>query len=71
MRIVGRVLALALVSIGARSADWLTDGNNPQRTNWQRDEKLLSPANVKDIKLLWKIQLDNQRVKCILCFRRY
>ena len=42
------------------SADWLTDGGNSQRTAWQKDEKILSTANAKDIKLLWKLKLDNQ-----------
>ena len=41
-------------------ADWLTDGGNVQRTAWQKDEKILSTANVKDMKLLWKIKLDNE-----------
>ncbi len=44
----------------ARGADWLTDGGNPQRTAWQKDEKILTKANVKGMKLLWKIKLDNQ-----------
>ena len=40
-------------------ADWLTDGANPQRTAWQRDETILTTRSAKDIKLLWKITLDN------------
>src|SRR5438093_11975544 len=44
----------------AQKADWLTDGGDPQRTAWQRNETLLTKANVKDTKLLWKVQLDNQ-----------
>jgi outer membrane protein assembly factor BamB len=43
-----------------RKADWLTDGGDPQRTAWQRNETILTKDNVKDAKLLWKIQLDNQ-----------
>ena len=42
------------------SADWLTDGGDNQRTHWQKDEKLISPATAKNIKLLWKIQLDSK-----------
>ncbi|MGH9693279.1 MAG: PQQ-binding-like beta-propeller repeat protein, partial [Bryobacteraceae bacterium] len=41
-------------------ADWLTDGGNQKRTAWQQDEHILSKDNVKDLKILWKIQLDNQ-----------
>ncbi len=37
-------------------ADWLTDGGNPQRTAWQRDEHILNVSNVKGMKLLWKYQ---------------
>ena len=40
----------------APKADWLTDGGDPQRTAWQRNETLLTKANVKDMKLRWKIQ---------------
>ena len=40
-------------------ADWLTDGGNPQRTAWQRDETILATRSAKDIRLLWKIALDN------------
>src|SRR5438874_12735234 len=54
------LLALALTAPMLRSADWLTDGGNQQRTAWQKDEKILSKSNVKDMKLLWKIHLDNQ-----------
>ncbi len=43
-----------------RGADWLTDAGNPQRTNWQKDEKILTTADAKDIKLLWKLKLDNE-----------
>jgi outer membrane protein assembly factor BamB len=43
-----------------QKADWLTDGGDPQRTAWQRNETILTKDNVKDMKLLWKIKLDNQ-----------
>jgi outer membrane protein assembly factor BamB len=41
-------------------ADWLTDGGDVKRTAWQKDEKTLTLSNVKDMKLLWKIHLDNE-----------
>jgi outer membrane protein assembly factor BamB len=41
-------------------ADWLTDGGNSQRTAWQKDEKILNPSNVKEMKLQWKLKLDNE-----------
>jgi len=43
-----------------KKADWLTDGGDPQRTAWQRNETILNKNNVKDMKLLWKVKLDNQ-----------
>src|SRR5436305_373864 len=46
--------------IPMQGADWLTDGGNPQRTAWQKDEKILGVSNAKDIKLLWKVHLDNE-----------
>ncbi|HEY6390920.1 MAG TPA: PQQ-binding-like beta-propeller repeat protein [Bryobacteraceae bacterium] len=60
MRRFSLTMAIALACIPAWSADWLTDGGNPQRTAWQKDEKILSTTNAKDIKLLWKIKLDNE-----------
>src|SRR3954468_5615066 len=44
----------------AKPADWLTDGGDVQRTSWQRNESILSKDNVKNLKIVWKIQLDNQ-----------
>jgi outer membrane protein assembly factor BamB len=43
-----------------KPADWLTDGGDIERTAWQRNEHILSPASVKDMKLLWKTKLDNE-----------
>src|SRR5262249_11450718 len=39
---------------------WLTDGGDNQRTGWQRNETILTKDNVKNLKLLWKIQTDNE-----------
>jgi outer membrane protein assembly factor BamB len=41
-------------------ADWLTDGGDPQRNAWQRNEHILNMSNVKGMKLLWKYKTDNQ-----------
>ncbi|MBM3756766.1 MAG: pyrrolo-quinoline quinone [Acidobacteria bacterium] len=49
-----------LVSMFVSGADWLTDGGDIPRTNWQKDEKIINAANAKDIKLLWRIKLDNK-----------
>ena len=54
----------ALMAICASSlvwgAEWPTDGGNPQRTAWQQNEKILAKDNVKNLKVLWKLQLDNK-----------
>jgi outer membrane protein assembly factor BamB len=42
-----------------QAADWPTDGGNEQRTNWQKDETLLTKQNVANLKILWKLKLDN------------
>ena len=52
-------ILLAAVAV-ASGADWLTDGGNPQRTAWQRDEKILNRENAKNLKILWKLKLDNE-----------
>ena len=49
-----------LLAASCLGADWLTDGGDVPRNNWQRDETTLTTANVKDLKLLWKIKLDNE-----------
>ncbi len=41
-------------------ADWLTDGGDIERTAWQKNERLLSTTSAKNMKLLWKIKLDNE-----------
>ena len=43
-----------------QGAEWPTDGGSPKRNGWQKDEKILTPANVKDLKLIWKVKLDNE-----------
>src|SRR5437764_5994677 len=60
---MGRIQSVVLVTLGCVAAwgsDWLTDGKDSQRTNWQKDEKIVTTANAKNIKLLWKLKLDNE-----------
>src|SRR5690242_14798472 len=60
MRRSRALLAITLGSAMCWGADWLTDGFDTKRTAWQRDEKILSTDSVKNMKLLWKLQLDNE-----------
>jgi outer membrane protein assembly factor BamB len=58
MRKTDLMIALAAGAL-LWGAEWPTDGGNTKRDNWQRDEKILNPGNVKNLKVLWKIHLDN------------
>src|SRR3982750_3670785 len=40
--------------------DWTTDGGDNQRTGWNKEEKALTKDNVKNLKLLWKLETKNQ-----------
>jgi outer membrane protein assembly factor BamB len=53
-------LLTVLLCPAGEAAEWVTNGGDPQRTNWQRDEHILTKENVKDLKILWKLKLDNQ-----------
>jgi outer membrane protein assembly factor BamB len=59
-----RVSAVTLCSLACclpiHAADWLTDGGNSVRTNWQKDEKILSTSTAKDMKLLWTVKLPSE-----------
>ncbi len=44
----------------AGAAEWTTDSFNPQRDAWQRNETKLTPDNVKNLQLLWKVKTDNK-----------
>jgi outer membrane protein assembly factor BamB len=58
---LGAALAWTIApSAQQKKADWLTDGGDPQRTAWQRNEPILNKKTVKDMKLLWKIKLNNE-----------
>src|SRR6266568_510471 len=57
------LIAITACSAIAWAADWPTDGGNSQRTAWQQDEKILTKENVKNLKLLWKLKLDNEPIE--------
>ena len=52
--------ATSAIRVQQAPANWLTDGADSRRTAWQQNETILTTANVKDMKLLWTIKLDNQ-----------
>jgi glucose dehydrogenase len=63
MRTSRFVIAITLSCVAGMAGDWPTDGGNPQRTNWQKDEKILNKDNVKNLKIVWKMQLDNKPIE--------
>ena len=60
MHLTRLLIPVLLTASMIPGADWLTDGGDPQRTAWQRDEKIFTLENVDQTKLLWKIKLDNE-----------
>src|SRR5215470_5713442 len=54
------LLSITLSSVLTWGADWLTDGGSQYRTGWQKDEKILTKDNVKNLKVLWKLKLPNK-----------
>ena len=52
--------AIARAQTKAAPYDWSTDGGDNQRTGWNKQEKTLTKDNVKNLKLLWKLETKNQ-----------
>ncbi|MFN7992521.1 MAG: PQQ-binding-like beta-propeller repeat protein [Bryobacteraceae bacterium] len=42
------------------AANWLSYGNDPQRTSWSPEETDITPENAKSLTMVWKAHLDNQ-----------
>src|SRR5579863_5415173 len=61
-RLVRRLGAGLALTIGgcvlAVAGDWLSIGGDAQHSNWQSRGTQISPANVKELKLLWKRPTD-------------
>src|SRR6185369_11488612 len=55
-----RVVSAQAQAVRGAVTDWLTDGGDNQRTGWNRSETILTKNNVKNLKILWKIQTGNQ-----------
>jgi hypothetical protein len=70
MRTLTALWAITVSCALMLGSDWPTDGGNPQRTNWQKDETILRPDNVANLQILWKLKLDNARGKCTRFCRR-
>ena len=56
------LIAAALLASGISTwaaSDIFTEGVDPGRTGWVKDEKIFTTSNAKDMKLLWKVKLDS------------
>jgi outer membrane protein assembly factor BamB len=58
---IRKFVVAALVVSGATllASEYLTEGVDPARTGWLKDEKVFNTTNVRDMKLLWKVKLDS------------
>jgi outer membrane protein assembly factor BamB len=54
------VATLVLSGATVWASDYLAEGGDSARTGWVKDEKVFTVANAKDMKLLWKVQLDSK-----------
>jgi outer membrane protein assembly factor BamB len=45
---------------GQSSPEWTTSSYNKFRDAWQRDESKITPQNAGQVKLLWKVKVDNK-----------
>src|SRR5690242_16497729 len=59
-RVPASLIVWTMACTFAGAADWLSHRGDAQLSGWQRREQGLNKTNVKDIRLLWKRQLDNQ-----------
>jgi outer membrane protein assembly factor BamB len=54
-------LAACLAVASVRGADWTTHSGGNSRDGWQRNETRLSKDTLKDMKLLWKVTLEQKQ----------
>ena len=43
------------------ASDWVTHSGDFQRSGWQKDESKISKDTVKNLQLLWKVQLETKQ----------
>ncbi len=54
-------MAVALAQFGRGAGDWMTSGNDPQRSSWVRTDPKISADSMQKpgFQLLWKLPLRN------------
>jgi hypothetical protein len=67
--IASGALLMLVSAANGWGADWLTDGGDVVRSNWQKDEKLLSAATAKDIKRCGPSSSTTRCAPCTTCCR--
>ncbi|MBI3682307.1 MAG: PQQ-binding-like beta-propeller repeat protein [Acidobacteria bacterium] len=53
-------MAIFVLAAALPAADWLTFSGDPQRTGWAKEETAITKENVRRLKLLWKVHLENE-----------
>ncbi|HXJ39065.1 MAG TPA: PQQ-binding-like beta-propeller repeat protein [Bryobacteraceae bacterium] len=49
-----------LALLAQRPVSWPTWGGDPQRTGWQKSETKLAAGSLSNVRLLWKMKLENE-----------
>ena len=52
-------LTAALIALAQRPPGWTTFSGDPQRTGWAKSETELKKENIQNLKLQWRLKLDN------------
>ena len=60
-------LAILMACAAASGAEWLTDGGNPERTAWQRDETFFTTDNVARPSCYGRSGWTTSRGRCMPC----
>ncbi len=55
-----RLVCCCVLLGGVYASDWLSSRGDAQATGWQRRGKSINAGNAGELKLLWKLTLDNQ-----------
>ena len=65
---LGCALACAHIAAGQSVSEWLTSSADAARDAWQRGESKITPKNVKNLRLLWKVKVASKTMG-MLSFR--
>ena len=58
--LIASVCSVPAFSQSSGQPEWTTSSYNQLRDAWQRDESKITPQNAGQVKLLWKLKVDNK-----------